>query len=287
MSHGYCPYTTVAAVKAADKILGLDRDWSPRDKVQAGWLDRYYRPIVAKLAEIPEIASNATTVAAEHVAFMKKHGWDALLKACKPGELLTAGVLDLLVKWKHEGVALPLKAQDGKTYPGAKLADGVGYWQTDDGTTLACIATKTADRVWLAMLDAAPAQLDLADLAQRLMVGQKRHARHSYLHFPMVDLAEKASLDWIVGLQTAAEGGRGWEIAQALQQVTLKMNHEGARARAADEMRMIATSVMIPPPPLVFDKPFLVAFERPGLPQPLFTAYVTQDAWKDPGALTA
>ena len=26
-------------------------------------------------------------------------------------------------------------------------------------------------------------------------------------------------------------------------------------------------------------------FERPGLPQPLFTAYVTQDSWKDPGTI--
>jgi len=41
----------------------------------------------------------------------------------------------------------------------------------------------------------------------------------------------------------------------------------------------------VPPPALIIDKPFLVVFERPGLPQPLFTAYVTQDSWKDPGEI--
>lgn len=285
MSKGYCPYTTVAAVKAADRILGPDRVWTPRDKVQAGWLDRFYRPIAAKLGEIPEIASNATTVAAEHVAFMKKHGWEAQIKACPPGQLLTAGVLDLLVKWKVAGKALPLKAQDGKTYAGAVLTDGIEYWQTDDGKTAACIATKTADRVWLTMVDSAPNQLALADTAQALLDAHRYTVRRSHLHFPMVDLAARETLDWIKDLHTLGQDGKEWSVLEAIQQITLKMNHEGARARAADEIRMGTTSVQVPPPPLVIDKPFLVIFERPGLPQPLFTAYVTQESWKDPGGL--
>jgi len=283
MTHGYCPYTTVAAVKAADKMLGPDRAWRPVDKVQAGWLERFYRPIVTELPKIPEIASNATYVPEEHVAFLKKHGWDADIPTCPPGQFLTAAVFDLLVKWKTPGTSVKIRGADGKFYPGAKLEDDVGFWQTDDGKELACIATETGDRVWLSMIDAPPPQLGLADAAQRLLGAHMHTTRHAYLHFPMVDLAEKSPLDWIKGLNTLGQDKREWEVKEAVQKITLKMNHIAARARAADEMRMGTTSV--PPPALIIDKPFLVVFERPGLPQPLFTAYVTQDSWKDPGEI--
>lgn len=282
MSHGYCPYTTVAAVKAADTILGKDRVWSGND-AQNDWVERFYRPIVAALPGIPEIVSNATTVPAEHVSFMKKHGWDAKMTDCKPREFLSAGILDLLVKWKEPGTRTKLKAQDGKSYDAAKLEDGVEFWTGDDGTSMACIATTTADRVWLAMVDKAPTQLQLADAAQALVAGQKRRARHDGLIFPMVDLAAEETLDWLRNLRTIGQDGQEWVVREALQRITLKMNHLGARARAADEMRFVATSV--PPPPLTIDRPFLAVFERPGLPTPLFAAYVTQESWKDPGGL--
>jgi len=99
----------------------------------------------------------------------------------------------------------------------------------------------------------------------------------------MVDLVAKESLDWLKGMSTLGQDGKEWELEEAVQQITLKMNHLAARARAADEMRFGATS--LPPPALIIDRPFLVVFERPSLPQPLFTAYVTQESWKDPGTI--
>ena len=270
-------------MKAADTILGADRVWSPTDKVQAGWLDRFYRPIVGELSKIPEIAANATYVPEEHVSFLKRHGWDAQVPTCPPGQFLTAAVFDLLVKWKTPGTSVPVRGADGNMYPGAKLEEDVEFWRTDDGRQLACIATESGDRVWLTMVEALPPQLELADVAKRLMNAHMHTEHHAYLHFPMVDLAEKAPLDWLQGLNTLAKDGREWELKEAVQQITLKMNHLAARARAADEMRFGTTSM--PPPALIIDKPFLTIFERPGLPQPLFTAYVTQDSWKDPGTI--
>lgn len=285
MSHGYCPYTTVAAVQVADTILGPGRKWSAHDKVQAGWLDRYFRPIATKLPELHEIVSQATSIPAKHVSFLRRHGWNAELKECKPGQLLTAGLLDLLVKWKEEGVAVPLKAADGNMYPGALLKGGIEYWQLPNGVTAACIATQSTDRVWLAMTDTAPTQLELSDMAKALIGGQKQRTNHSYLHFPMIDLAARETLDFITGLSTLGQDGKEWTILEAVQQITLKMNHKGAHARAADEMRMGPTSVQHAPPPMVIDKPFVAIFERPGMPQPIFVAYATQETWKDPGEL--
>jgi len=55
------------------------------------------------------------------------------------------------------------------------------------------------------MIDAPPPQLGLADAAQRLLGAHMHTTRHAYLHFPMVDLAEKSPLDWIKGLNTLGQ----------------------------------------------------------------------------------
>jgi len=39
-------------------------------------------------------------------AFLKKHGWDADIPTCPPGQFLTAAVFDLLVKWKTPGTSV-------------------------------------------------------------------------------------------------------------------------------------------------------------------------------------
>ena len=41
MSFGYCPFTTTASLKAADKILGPDRVWTGNAR-QRDWLIRFY-----------------------------------------------------------------------------------------------------------------------------------------------------------------------------------------------------------------------------------------------------
>lgn len=290
MSRGYCPYTTVAALKAADKMLGPNRAWRG-NPTQDDWVKRFYEPIVPQLAGMPEIAANATAVPQEHVDFMARHGWEAQVKTCKPGEFLTGAVLDLLVRWKTEGTELELEAADGKTYPGAWLDDDVSFHEIA-GCAAACIATKTADRVWLLLprkFDAIAVAPDdpmaLASFAQGFLSEKRSPARYKGLHFPMVDLSDKQVLAFMQGIGTTGQDGKRWEVLEALQQLTLKMNHKGARVRAADEMRLGVTSVMVPPPPLIIDRPFFTFFERPGTPMPIAAVYVTQESWKDPGAL--
>lgn len=284
MSKGVCLYTTVAAVKAADKILG-PHEWSPVNATQKSWLRDTYEPISDELPKIPEIVSNATWEIANHVAFMKKYGWEAMIKALKPNEFATAGILDLLVSWVEKGEKAPVRTADGKTYPGVKLDNHCAFFTTPaHDQPVARLQTKSGDVVWLTMLDAAPDGLALADLAEKVFRSAATPAYYEGVLFPMVDLYFKHSHDWLVGLNTESEMG-GAEIAEALQQIKLKMNDEGARAQAADECRVTVTCVREPPPMLVIDKPFLVSFERPGLAKPLFVAHVTQEDWKYPGGL--
>ena len=288
-SIGTSPYTTVAALKAADKLLGANRVWSGQDKVQKTWVKETYVPCSAELANIKEIDSNATTEIENHVAFMRKHGWEPQIKAAEPGQLLTVGVLDLLVAWTKPGHKVPLKVDGVGEFPGVRLSNSVvNMFANKQNDAVARLSTKSGDQVWIALCDKAPKDTREVMQVVHRSFDDLRGELYAFkgIIFPMVDLASKQSLDWICGLSTTKKGsGRGYEVAQALQQATLKMNDEGARARAADEMTIEATSVARPKPPFVVDRPFVVAFKRQGLTQPLYAAYVGHESWKDPGGL--
>jgi hypothetical protein len=285
MSHGYSPYTTVAAVCAPDTILGPGRIWSAQDKVQIGWMDQIYRPIAPRLPEIYGIQTHATAIPARHASFMRMNGWKPTLKKCRPGQLLTAGIIDRFVKWNKAGYSVPLTAADGRTYAGAWFKEGVEYWKMDDGMAVACIATKDFDRVWLAMPASAPKPIELDAMAKALVGGTKHRVEHGCLHFPMVDLSARETLDWVTGFSTTCQDGKEWTILEAIQQINIKMSHKAGRPSLAEELLTEPTTIRVTASPMVIDRPFLVVIERQGLPYSLISAYVTENDWNDPGLI--
>lgn len=286
-SIGTSRYTTVAAFDAASHIIGPDRVNTPATSEQNAWLSGTYGPCSGELERIKEIASNATRDPENHVTFLAKHGWQAQITNCPPKGFLTAAVLDVLVHWSVPGRQMRLKVDGVGEFPAAKLTTGVELRRhRRSGTLVATLMTKTTDKVLVAMADHAPTDVrDLNRMTDEIFGGEGEPCYDNEgLIFPMVDLASKQELDWLVGLQTQKRDSiEVFSVEKAVQQATLKMNHEGARARAADEMGFRCTSV--PPPPFKIDRPFLVAFQRPSLSRSLFAAYVDHDAWKDPGGL--
>lgn len=280
MSHGNSPFTTISALKAGDALLGPDREWKGVTTVQDDWLARHYRENASRVSQIPEIASHATGVAAEHVAFLARHGWEAQIRECAPGAVLMASVLDVLVTWKHPGTKTQL-TRAGATYDAALLKRGVDAFRTADYDDVARIETDSGDRVWLAVPKGPPPRdTALTDVAGNLIAARKAQVHVEELQFPMIDFADTRENDWMIGLHTVRENGTPCGVERAVQQLTLKMNHLKARARAADEISARCLSI---PKRLVIDRPFLFILERPSLPQPFFAAYLTEECWRDPG----
>jgi hypothetical protein len=286
-SIGTSRYTTAAAFAAASMIIGSDREDTPVTDVQEAWLSEVYGSCSGELERIPEIASNATREVQNHIDFLKKHGWEAQVTNCPPNGFLTAAVLDVLVHWSTPGKQTKLKVDGVGEFPAARLTKGVELRRhKQSGTVVAILSTKSGDQVLLAMADRAPSDvIELNRVTDELFHGEcEAHYGNEGLIFPMVDLVSKQELDWLVGLLTRARGSvDAYAVVKAVQQATLKMNHEGARARSADEMGFELCSM--PPPPFKIDRPFLVAFQRPNLTQNLYAAFVDHDSWKDPGGL--
>lgn len=284
------PLTTVAVLKAADRMLGRNRMWMPTSEIQQAWLEHTYGPGVLDLARVPEIEVNATRDIANHIAFLEKHGWKAqITDPLAGGAIATAAVLDVLVEWPRLGKSTPIRIPGGEHFAGFELkcednivVHGHRSWVGH----VIMLGTKSQDIVYIMETERPPVSvLDLMEITDR-MIDPNEHTRAyaSHVVIPMVDLASKQSLDWLPGIHTIGDDGMPAVIAQAIQQATLKMNETGARARAADEMRV--TRGMTPREnKLIIDKPFLFAITRRGVTKPIFCAYVDRDSWKDPGSL--
>jgi hypothetical protein len=107
--------------------------------------------------------------------------------------------------------------------------------------------------------------------------------RYNAIELPMIEYQAKPSVKWLIGLKFSP----GYEVAQALQEVIFKMNEFGARAKAAVAIELMKS---VAPSPnskvsLVVNQPFLLWIERPGMPLPIFAAYLPQKYWADPGSL--
>lgn len=292
-SLGTSPITTVAALKVADQILGPHRIWGATNDMQLRWLEKVFYPSLRDLERVPEIVANATTDIAEHVAFLAKHGWQALLKDPLPKDgIATAAVLDVLVEWAKAGEDSSIRIPGGQHFAAFELKDMkdtgiVTVYAHRSMVGHVCeLATKSEDVVFLMESERPPVSvLDLMDLVDRMMDTSKlTRTDYNAVAIPKVDLASKQSLDWIPGIGTTAENGHRYFVSQAMQQATLKMNEKGARARAADEM-VITRSMTRSELMLTIDKPFLFAIKRRDVTKPIFCAYVDHDSWNDPGNL--
>lgn len=287
------PLTTVAALKAADRMLGENRVWKPTSlEDQINWLADTYGPGVLDLAHVPEIVANATGSISNHVEFLRKHGWQAQITGpLMDGEIATAAVLDVLVEWLKAGKDSSITIPGGQSFPAFELKhdeyeNPIAIYEHLRVVGLhVMLGTKSGDNVHIMEVERPPVTvLDLRELVDVMINGLQRIARSCTVVIPKVDLASKQSLDWLPGLHTVGEDGMPACIAQAVQQATLKMNEVGARARAADEMMM--TRGMAPrEDKLYIDKPFLFAITRHNVKLPVFAAYVDTDSWKNPGNL--
>ena len=280
-SLGTSPFTPVAALKAADRILGQDRLWRPVTEEQKVWLADTFTPCERQLTQIPEIDAHASTSLNDHNAFMRKHGREPQVTQIPHPGFATAAVLDVSVEWPRVGKRTKLSVPDQGQFPAVLFEAGLSSARHREGKReIFTLATKSDDKVLIAEAPREPTDADdLLRMAKGIFEAPTEKTYTPGLIVPMVDLACKQSLDWLIGLHTISDRREPSRVEQALQQATFKLNEKGALARAADEMTMrngVPRHVRI-------EKPFLISIKRMDLSRPLFVAYVSFDAWKDPG----
>ena len=217
-------------------------------------------------------------------SFLKRKNIGIQLNSISPTEIAVASVLDLLVEWMLEGHPSNILKEAVK-YPAVLLNQGVRVSQVKNfPNPVAIINTRTEDMVLMTILTEQPASsFETFELACKLVKGQESAEtawNFEGVKFPMIDLDVQLNLEWLLGMRTD-----GWNVGQALQQTRLKMNEKGAHVREAVAIAAEASPPGEEPQPLVIDKPFLLVFQRPSLKRPLFSAFLAEDCWRNPGNL--
>ncbi len=276
----------VTAVKGLEQVTGPLRPWQATNKTQGEFLTEYFEPCHAEFADLKEIETKASWDADELNAFAASKGFNLKLDEFGPGECGVVSVLDLLVAWLVPGTKVPVKS-GGKKYPGFRLAHGVSFCSAPGhNNPIAVLNTKSNDRVCVTVLtEKVPKGFALEALANELSASKQNAGGFDAVVCPMIDLDQKVDISWLKKMSTCSTIGKAWTITQAKQQTKLRMNEKGARAQSAVSIGAVATSLRMPRPDLVIDKPFLIWFERDGLSRPLFVGHITPEDWKEPADL--
>lgn len=281
-------YPMVAALKAAERIMGSGLKWNTVNPQQERFLRDFFSVCSGEIDQIPEIESIASWSADEINEFLRKCGFSIQLEPFNPQTFGTASVLDLLVEWIEKGTDADLKTEDKKEFPGVYIKEkNVHFYRVPDHPNpIACLITKSNDLVYMTMWDEphVPEGFDLVMKAEIFSSTKKSCDEFGELHFPMVDLDQKVDISWLKGMNTIGQDGIPGKIVQALQQTKLRMNEIGASVQSAVAFGVLR-GVTMSKPTHTIDRPFLIWFEREGLNKPFFVGYIDREDWKRPAKL--
>lgn len=217
-------------------------------------------------------------------------------------------IQNILVKWLEKAESKPVRS-GRKEYAGFRLDECKmqvsfsGNNQDNPTIVIAEIATQTDDKVYCAVKVKIENDKTTADpffesksstsdhdvmhtintLRQEFKDTKKYSdvRRYDAIELPMISYQKQPSVKWLLGLRFHPTYG----VAQALQEVIFKMNDFGARAKAAVAMELGEMAMLRSKEPLIVNQPFLLWIERPGMPLPIFAAYLEQKYWSDPGSI--
>ncbi len=281
----------ISAVCKAAVFIGADTSmWQPVNKQQELFLAQY----VSKHTELKEFSGTEMRAwASDNNETLNKiladEGFSIRLTPFGKGGFGVVSILDVLVKWLHEGKRTEISTFDGTKYAAVRLNKGVDVVQSGKHT-LVRIATKSEDSVWMTLADAPLEGFALIEKIKSLrsivhspLLDFKNEpnpfdVKQGEVLFPMVDLDQQVDIGWLLGMQLRPE----FEISQALQLTKLKLNEKGAHVRSAVAIGVERCAIPRMHQLVIIDKPFYLWIERPGLTHPIFAGYITEADWKEP-----
>lgn len=283
-------YTITAALKRAEEMMSLKKDWQPKNETQKRFLKNFYQ--LCRKYNVEEIELQVSDNAEKINIFLEKKGFSIRLQPFLPNTLGFASILDLIVEWLYPGEKIKIEAKNGGKYEGVRIKkEGISFFESKvQGykymNIIVRIRTKSEDMVFITVPNEPLRGLDLIEMAETISKN-KDILLDTYdgVRFPMVDLNIINDIGWLKGMSTTNARDVPAEITQAIQQIKIKMNDKGARFQSATAMAVTLKCVSIPKQDLIIREPFLVWVERPNLKKPLMAAFITEESWNNPGSL--
>jgi hypothetical protein len=203
-------------------------------------------------------------------------------------DITTVGIIDISVKWKHEGFPMETRFNDAlvdgpvfnaPAYKAASFDRGVLYFSSSaHPNPIAKLTTHSNVDVFVTVFDRTLPN-DFVTLQQEVTKIQKTlipsKKQFSNLYLPCINVAQQDSLpildDVHISLnnQTFVTSGSKYEAI-------LKLDEKGAIAKAAAGTTLCAASCLPQNPPLIIDRPFLIWFVQNNIVY--FAAHIYSDS---------
>ena len=295
----FSPTTAVAALEATRHFTGARPKWHAADEQQQRFLEQY--PRYANLeSDLPELNAWAARTAEEINAILAEHNFGIRLNRWDdPDGFGVVGISDISVKWPEVRQVTRIYTDDGD-FPAIKVpARGgrlgeepdVSFWQVGHyPAPVMKLKTQSGDVVAVTEYPQIDNQtLMMGTIAAIRAAEQRQQVWYDNLIMPMVSIRTQPDISWLCGLNTDSPSGM-WFVAQALQEVVFGLNQFGARSLETSAMAM--TRGASRENNYEVNHPFLIWIERPGIPGevpgipvPIFQAYVAPNCWANPGDL--
>lgn len=280
-------YTIIAALKRAEEMMDLKKDWKPENEIQKRFLKNFLKE--CRKDNVDEIELEVSDKAERINTFLEKKGFSIRLQPFPINTLGFVSILDIIVEWLCLGEKIKIDAKNGGKYDGVRIKkEGVSFFEsTVHGYRyiIACIHTKSGDMVFITVPKEPLEGLDLLEMVDTINKNIiTLYNVYEGVRFPMVDLDITSDIGWLKGMSTTNARNTPAEIIQAVQQIKIKMNEKGARFQSTTAMAVILRCINIPKEDLIIREPFLVWVERHNIEKPLMAAFITEDNWKNPGS---
>ncbi len=179
--------------------------------------------------------------------------------------------------WTRSGRRVGITSPANKIYAGFELP-ALSSQVLSIGSHNEPVARLLADgeiSVWLTAVNEPQSETELLETVVALLrTPAYLHSEYRGVQVPLPDFNKSANLDWMSGLQSTTH-----IISEAQQQIELHLNEFGTHPKAAVDSSITGTSGD-GPPPLVFDRPFLLFFALGGVPLPSCVCYIGTDSWQ-------
>ncbi len=282
--------TPAACLREIERVAGAPLDW----RMPQGADDRLLTLVTGSAPALAAYDRHVRSFAEPTADAINKRlaeaGFDIRLDHWEEGQgrFGVAAFMDAAVEWYKPGTLAQITGDDRTTYPAFTLGDSnglqVGTSRIFRGPVVR-IRTPDGLEVRITITPRPRDPFQLVRLGSSLLTAELGYTDFAKATIPCVMLDEQPDISGLVGAAGYHPAKAQYLIAQAVQQLKFGMNASGARVKEATAMGVTRSASFSPV--YVVDRPFLIAIGNPKVGQPLFSAYVTEESWREPGNLAA
>jgi len=283
------PATLGKALTALSREIQTGQRWMPTNSANKIFLDWYYANWEGVEA-LQGLKVKTARQAAPLNSFLEDNGFQPMFREISPGGVGACAVIDMLVEWAVQATLtkFDIWADDYAShlrYTAFEVPlQGIEIFDLD-ATSEKLVKINTADggALWLLMTVRPTHPTDFI-MSAVLAMAARRPADTTWIKsviVPTIEIDAIGDLSWMLGVSSGDHS-----IDQAFQLTKLRINHEGARVKAASGLSTTRGGPSAPQP-LIFNRPFTGWVTQSGSELPIAVFYAGRGSWKKPGGALA